>query len=223
MQTVTGLVGDVSDSASEWWAAVLNVVDRAYGVWISSSPIDRLRVEPTVPAELLQGRWVRVNSRVWSMLMTAIPESIRADIAARKCNSSAPAILFRLHTLYQPGGGSEKALILRNLNEPVAAKDAASAVKLLWDWIRWHNRCVDCNMALPDTTVLSQSFTTITSQVLANNEEAKFRTFMLRAMLKLDAQPTPSAILEYHKHLLAEAEALSVAKLPVCAYLRLEL
>ena len=57
LQTVTGLVGDVSDSASEWWAGVLNVVDRAYGVWISSSPIDRLRVEPTVPAELLQGKW----------------------------------------------------------------------------------------------------------------------------------------------------------------------
>ena len=161
LQTVTGLVGDVSDSASEWWAGVLNVVDRAYGVWISSSPIDRLRVEPTVPAELLQGKWVRVNFRVCSMLMTAIPEAIRADIVARKCNSSAPAILFRLHTLYQPGGGSEKALILKNLNEPVAAKDAASAVRLLRDWIRWHNRCVDCNMALPDTTVLSQGLTTI--------------------------------------------------------------
>ena len=35
---------------------------------------------------------------------------------------------------------------------------------------------------------------------------------MLRAMLKMDAQPTPAAILEYHKHLLAEVEALSVAK-----------
>ena len=93
--------------------------------------------------------------------MTAIPEAIRADIVARKCNSSAPAILFKLHTLYQPGGGSEKALILKNLNEPVAAKDAASAVKLLRDWIRWHNRCVDCNMALPDTTVLSQSLKTL--------------------------------------------------------------
>ena len=95
LQTVTGLVGDVSDSASEWWAGVLNVVDRpmAYGVWISSSPIDRLRVEPAVPAELLQGRWVRVNFRVCSMLMTAIPEAIRADIVARKCNSSAPSAL----------------------------------------------------------------------------------------------------------------------------------
>ena len=30
LQTVTALVGDVSDSASEWWAGVLNVVDRAY-------------------------------------------------------------------------------------------------------------------------------------------------------------------------------------------------
>ncbi len=35
---------------------------------------------------------------------------------------------------------------------------------------------------------------------------------MLRAMLKMDAQPTPAAILQHHKHLLAEGEALSVAK-----------
>ena len=83
---------------------------------------------------------------------------------ARKCNSSAPAILRRLHTLYQPGGGSEKALTLKNLNRPVAAKGAASAVNLLRGWIRRNNRGVDCNMTLPDTTVLSQSHTTITSQ-----------------------------------------------------------
>ena len=175
-------------------------------------PIDRLRVESIVPVELLQGKWVRVNFRVCSILMIAIPEDIRAEIVARKCNSSVPAILLKLHILHQPDGGSQKTLILKNLNEPVAAKDAASAEKLLRDWIRWHNCCVDCNMVLPDATILSQSLTTIISQVLANNEEAKFRICMLRATLKMDAQPTPAAILEYHKRLLAEVEALSVAK-----------
>ena len=44
LQTVTGLVGDVADSASERRAGVLNVVDRAYGVWISSSPLSCCRV-----------------------------------------------------------------------------------------------------------------------------------------------------------------------------------
>ena len=201
---IGGLIGDVSDSAG--------CVDLAYGSWISSSPIDRLRVEPVVPSELLQARWTRVNLRVCSMLMAAIPESIRSDVVARKCNQSAPALLFRLHTTYQPGGGSEKALILKSLQQPELAKDPASAVKSLRDWIRWYNRCVDCNMSPPDTTVLSQSLTTITSQVLAHNEEAKFRTFLLRAMLKMDAQPTSTAVLEYHRHLLAACEALAVSK-----------
>ena len=198
---IGGLIGDVSDSAGV-----------CYGSWISSSPIDRLRVEPVVPSELLQGRWTRVNLRVCRMLMAGMTESIRSDVVARKCNQSAPALLFRLHTTYQPGGGSEKALILKSLQQPEVAKDPASAVKSLRDWIRWYNRCVDCNMSPPDTTVLSQSLTTITSQVLAHNEEAKFRTFMLRAMLKMDAQPTSTAVLEYHKHLLAECEALAVSK-----------
>ena len=115
-----------------------------------------------------------------SMLMAAIPESIRSDVVARKCNQSAPALLFRLHTTYQPGRGSEKALILKSLQPLEVAKDPASAVKSLRDWIRWYNRCVDC-------------------------------TFMLRA-IRMDAQSTSTAVLEYHKHLLAECEALAVSK-----------
>ena len=205
---VSGLVCDVSDSATEWWSRVLTAVDQAYKVWISSSPIDRLRVEPNLPADLLQGRWLRVNFRVCSMLMAAIPEGIRADIVACKSNSSAPAILFRLHTTYQPGGGAEKALILKSLRDPLAAQGPASALKILRYWVRWYNRCVDCGMSPPDSTVLCQGLTTITSLILAKHEEFRFRTFMLRSMLKIEAQPTMAAVLEYHCHLLAEVEAL---------------
>ena len=88
---ITGLVGDASDTAAEWWSKVLKAVHAAYRVWLSSSPIDRLKVE------LLRGRWARVNLRVCSMLMAAVPESIKADIISRKCIQSAPSILFRLH------------------------------------------------------------------------------------------------------------------------------
>ena len=88
---ISGLVGDASDTAAEWWSKVLKAVHAAYRVWLSSSPIDRLKVE------LLRGRWARVNLRVCSMLMAAVPESIKADIISRKCIQSAPSILFRLH------------------------------------------------------------------------------------------------------------------------------
>ena len=70
---IGGLIGDVSDSAGVWWTKVLEVVDLAYGSRISSSPIDRLRVEPVAPSELRQGQWTRVNLRVCSMF----PGSIR--------------------------------------------------------------------------------------------------------------------------------------------------
>ena len=206
---VGGLVCDVSDSAAEWWSRVLTAVDHAYKLWVSSSPIDRLRVEPVVSEDLLQGKWARVNLRVCSMLMAALPTPIRSDVIACKGNLSTPAILFRLHTTYQPGGGSEKAAILKNLREPVAASSPASAVKTLREWVRWYNRCLDCGMSPPDATVLCQSLSTITSLVLTSHEEVKFRTFMLRSMLKVDAQPTTSAVLEYHRHLLAEMETLS--------------
>ena len=48
---ISGLVGAASDTAAEWWSKVLKAVDAAYRVWLSSSPIDRLKVEPVVPDE----------------------------------------------------------------------------------------------------------------------------------------------------------------------------
>ena len=104
---------------------MLTAVDHAYKVWVSSSPIDRLRVEPVVSEDLLQGKWARVNLRVRSMLIAALPMPIRSGVIACKGNLSTPAILFRLHTTYQPGGGSEKAATLKNLREPVAASSPA--------------------------------------------------------------------------------------------------
>ena len=69
-------------------------VDHAYKVWVSSSPIDRLRVEPVVSEDLLQGKWARVNLRVCSMLMAALPMPIRSDVIACKGNLSTPAIRY---------------------------------------------------------------------------------------------------------------------------------
>ena len=126
-----------------------------------------------------------MNLRVCSIMMAAMTESIRANAVARNCNQSASALVFRVHTTYQPGGGWEQALLLKSLQQPEAAKDPASAVKSLRDWVRWYNRCVDCNMSPPDTTVLSQSLST-SQPSPSHNEEAKFCT-MLRATLKMDA------------------------------------
>ena len=124
-----------------------------------------------------------------------------------------------MHTTYQPGGGSEKALIQRQLHKPDSATDAPSAVKLLRDWLRWYNRCVDCGMCTPDASILSKGLAAITSQVLAQHEETKFRTFMIRSMLNMDGQPTVEAVLEYHRHLLGEMEALASSALLRVGYL----
>ena len=50
-------------------------------------------------------------------------------------------------------------------------------------------------MTLPDSTVLCQGLATVTSLILAKREKFKFRTFMLRSMLKIEAQPTPASVL----------------------------
>ena len=166
--------------------------------------------------DLLQGKWARVNLRVCSMWMAALPMPITSGVIACKGNLSTPAILFRLHTTYQPGGGSEKAATLKNLREPVAASSPASSVKTLREWVRWYNRCLDCGMSPPDATVLCQSLTTTTSLVLTSHEDVKFRTFMLRSMLKVDAQPTTATVLEYQQTLV-NAGVAGPPRLAKCA------
>ena len=47
------------------------------------------------------------------------------------------------------------------------------------------------------------------SGVWENYAEAAFRTSPVRNHLKLDTNPTEQAVLSFHKHLLAEAEALA--------------
>ena len=206
---VEGIVEDVSDTAAEWWEGVMQTVDQAYARWASASPIDKLRVEPVVPQELLSGRWSRVNARVCGMLLESLSKAMKADIISRKCNKSAPALLFRLHVTYQPGGGHERQVILKHLQEPTPTSDPVVALHTLRAWIRWHTRCTECNMKTPDATVLAKGLCSLTEQVLAKDGSAHFRTQLVRSMLHIDAQPSEANVLEFHKHLLAELESIA--------------
>ena len=64
-------------------------------------------------------------------------------------------------------------------------------------------------VATPDPTVLARSLSTIMSGVLDSNPDATFRTALVKNELKLDTKPTTSTVMAFHKHLLAEAEALA--------------
>ena len=53
----------------------------------------------------------------------------------------------------------------------------------------------------------------MTAHILSQNPDPLFRTQMIRTMPNIESHPTEVAVLEYHKHLLAEFETLAGAAL----------
>ena len=214
LQLIAGLMGDFSDSSQLWWSGVVQVTKDAYERWVTSSPIERLRVEPDDRPEITEGKWGRVNARACAMLMDALDPVVKADLIARKANHSASHILFRLYTTYQPGGTGERNLVLSNLQNPQVIHDATAGVAALRDWGRWYQRCIDFGMNLPDPMVLVGALNSMTKPVISKDTEVTWRTEMVKSTLQLHARPTAEAVTSYHRHLLAEFEALATSQVP---------
>ena len=214
LQLIAGLMGDFSDSSQLWWSGVVQVTKDAYERWVTSSPIERLRVEPDDRPEITEGKWGRVNARACAMLMDALDPVVKADVIARKANHSASHILFRLYTTYQPGGTGERNLVLSNLQNPQVIHDATAGVAALRDWGRWYQWCIDFGMNLPDPMVLVGALNSMTKPVISKDTEVTWRTEMVKSTLQLHARPTAEAVTSYHRHLLAEFEALATSQVP---------
>ena len=214
LQLIAGSMGDFSDSSQLWWSSVVQITRDAYERWVTASPIERLGVEPDDRPEIIEGKWGRVNARACVMLMDALDPVVKADLIARKANHSATHILFRLYTTYQPGGTGERNLVLSNLQNPQVIHDATAGVAALRDWGRWYQRCIDFGMNLPDPMVLVGALNSMTKPVISKDTEVTWRTEMVKSTLQLHARPTAEAVTSYHRHLLAEFEALATSQVP---------
>ena len=102
----------LSPSAVEWWQAVEVAASKHYQRWLIADPLDRLSLDPRgVIAIFDEGRFQRVESRAVSLILAAIPQHIRDEAVSNRWLSSA-ALLFRLQCIYQPGGASERSMLL---------------------------------------------------------------------------------------------------------------
>ena len=155
---------DISPSSGTWWSKVMDIVQSTYTKWLGSTPLERLQLQPQGYKPLSEGRWTRVNARACTMLLQCLSEAVKQDLIARRAHSVL--IMFRLHTLYQPGGASEKTLVLGNLQTPVAYDSLEDVLAWLRAWPRWVQRCSDLQMMCPDGTVLSKTLTAVTGKYI---------------------------------------------------------
>ena len=170
-------------------------------------PLSRSQIFPNESACSVP-RWYRLNSRVAGMLLSVAPATLKADLVARQEVGSAARILFRLFLLYQPAGSGEKEIILKKLRTPQPAKTPLEAQQALRNWSRWEARAREVGLVLPDPSILARSLTAILSVLMGSNQDLAFKLNVARQALKLDQNPTMDRVLAYHRHALAEVDAL---------------
>ena len=104
-------------SASEWWKTVVHLAEEWYKVHMTLNPIERIQHPAIVPVEVSQDKWQRVERRVASMMLQAVPPPVRDELVSAR-RMSTFGILTHLMVTYSPGGVTEKQNILRSLEDP---------------------------------------------------------------------------------------------------------
>ena len=126
------VLADVSEQSGTWWKEVMTVVEATYSSWLSATPLERLAIVPSGSEALTTGRWMRLNARVSSMLLSSMGDTLKSDMVGQRITQDAVRMVFRLFTVFQPGGSAERQDVLKRLQSPqeyVAAESAEEALE----------------------------------------------------------------------------------------------
>ena len=209
LTVVQQMIGDVSYTSAQWWGVVMTAVEHAYHHWLQADPLMRLRMAPVIP-DMARG-WPRTENRVVGMLLQAVPKDIYEDIVANR-QLSAGQVMFKLYTVFQPGGQVERTSLLQMLVDwKGPSNDAAEMVNSIRKWRRWVVRAEELQLVLPDPLVLAGVVAKI-SDALARlgGAQAAYRLSSVRQHLGIDLRPGMQEIRTFSELLQAEAGEMAI-------------
>ena len=202
----------LSTSATIWWQGVETPAMAAYRRWLAADPLGRLGLDPsTVQGEFDRVLYGRVESRSVSLLLAAVPQSIRDDVVTNRWLSSA-AILFRVLCLFQPGGSSERSHLLSQLVSPAVCKSFTEAIKGLRTWQQGLQKAGEIQATLPDPSLLLRGVDSATASLLSAHPMIGFRVNAFRHQLAIDYNPTVATVVQLVRLIQAECEAASITQ-----------
>ena len=198
------LISDVSEGARVWWTGLVQRAQDAYATWLTAGPMDRMAVQPDLQVE---NKYVRLESRVLSMLLAAVPQTVKQEAISLR-EMTCVQLVFRILKLYQPGGLNEKSTILNNLTQTTAAKSAAEAGEMLRQWRRQLLRARELGLQVPDPLLQVSALSEVMRTVIAKEHQASFRISNFRMTHMVDVAPTQLTAENYLQMLIAEADHL---------------
>ncbi|CAE7197513.1 GIP, partial [Symbiodinium sp. KB8] len=168
------MLGALTDSASTWLGESLRCAREAYDRYQRASAMDRLTIVPVLTATLKDKKWYRLERRVLTLLLSAMPRGVKEDTITHRVEN-VTSVLYRLHVLYQPGGTAERTAILGHLSGSSGTEDPAEVVAKLRKWRRYLARADEMGIAAPDASILLKGLDLTLQKVLERFPEVKFR------------------------------------------------
>ena len=202
LTVITPLMGDLSTSSKEFWDWVQREVEVKYNEWLLATPLGRSRIKVE---EQVSPRFQRLDQRASSTL-----EPVRKDIVASR-RVATQAILYKLFTIYQPGGNAERGNLLRSLTEVKCGSSIQDTLGAIRTWRRWICRAEELHVAIPDSMVLVQALSKVAENLTKHGgSQVGFRIAAARQELEVDRRPTLTTTKEFAEFLQAEAEDLAL-------------
>lgn len=208
LTVITPTMNDITPNSHRWWMLTMAESKALYERWKTSTPLDRVGIQPGLTVELAEPRYQRTEQRGVQLLLRALPDDQQqALIAAREL--CAVAIIYRLLVRFQPGGPGEKSLLLTKLTQLDAAADMPALALALRSWRRHYTRALEVG-AVPDGTLLLQALEVGVRLIATKDSQASFRLANSRSQLQVDENPTQDRIWRFSQCMLAEAETLEL-------------
>ena len=210
---ITPMMKDLSATSAQWWDSVMEESTRAYELWLQSEPLARLHLRPVLPAGSDRQPWARLEQRAQTMLLRALPESMRSEAISSRSTATVD-ILFRILKKYQPGGLAERTHVLKQLVEGKPPASVGDMVTQLQLWMRWFKRAKELKIDVPDATLLMGALDRLGQPLVRLSPQCAFRLSTVRAALQVDTMPTQDGARAFAETLLAEGEVAYHASEP---------
>ena len=134
------------------------------------------------------------------------PENLRDEAVSNRWLSVA-ALLFRIQCVYQPGGSSERAMLLSQLTVPESVTTTKSTVAMLGRCQQPSDRVREVGASMPDPSLLLAGIDKATSALLAQHHALGSRVNAFRHKVALDYSPAVPTVVQLVRLLEAECEA----------------
>ena len=169
--------------------------EKAYQRWLDMRPVERLNVAPEEPGWLGKYPFSRVEQRGAGLLLRALPQSLRQEVVSRRTMSAA-AMVFKVLTMYQPGGPAERQSLLNYLVEPKVNGNTVPGEVLAGT--------TELKLAMPDPPLLLRALDGMTNGIAKEGSQVH--------SLGVDVSPTQESIVQLAEFIQAEVEVMVASK-----------